>query len=101
MEQITKMEAFLGNKTLILQPVRGYGEIGRRTRLRIWRSNPCRFDPYYPHHRMLNKEQRIWNVEVHYSLFLVRYLRSGLLFYQQNGKKGKWGKEVPVHNNNI
>jgi trigger factor len=27
----------------------GCGEIGRRTRLRIWRREACRFDPYHPH----------------------------------------------------
>ncbi len=30
-------------------PPCGYGEIGRRTRLRIWRREACRFDSYYPH----------------------------------------------------
>src|SRR5688572_22631637 len=35
-------------KPLLLHPLTGCGEIGRRTRLRIWRSNPCRFDPYHP-----------------------------------------------------
>ena len=27
----------------------GCGEIGRRTRLRIWRREACRFDPCHPH----------------------------------------------------
>ena len=49
----------------------GYGEIGRRTRLRIWRSNPCRFDPYHPHLRISNKEQGMLNKELQNSLFLV------------------------------
>jgi hypothetical protein len=32
-----------------LLPLCGCGEIGRRTRLRIWRRKACRFDPYHPH----------------------------------------------------
>ena len=30
-------------------PLSGCGEIGRRTRLRIWRREACRFDSYHPH----------------------------------------------------
>ena len=33
----------------IFQISGGCGEIGRRTRLRIWRREACRFDPYHPH----------------------------------------------------
>jgi hypothetical protein len=28
---------------------RGYGEIGRHARLRIWCRKACRFESYYPH----------------------------------------------------
>jgi len=28
---------------------RGYGEIGRHARLRIWCRKVCRFESYYPH----------------------------------------------------
>ncbi len=37
-------------KTLTFaSPKCGCGEIGRRTRLRIWRRKACRFDPCHPH----------------------------------------------------
>ena len=29
--------------------LRGYGEIGRHARLRIWCRKACRFESYYPH----------------------------------------------------
>lgn len=35
--------------SILLLPLCGCGEIGRRTRLRIWRRKACRFDPYHPH----------------------------------------------------
>jgi hypothetical protein len=51
--------------------ITGCGEIGRRTRLRIWRSNPCRFDPYHPDNRISSKEQGMMNKELQNSIFLV------------------------------
>ena len=43
----------------------GCGEIGRRTRLRIWRRKACRFDPYHPHNLSqtpLRKERDFLNL---------------------------------------
>ena len=34
----------------------GYGEIGRHARLRIWCRKACRFESYYPHKKLLNRE---------------------------------------------
>jgi hypothetical protein len=37
--------------------LRGYGEIGRHARLRIWCRKACRFESYYPHKKkLLNRE---------------------------------------------
>src|SRR6185503_16478355 len=58
-------------KPLLLHPLTGCGEIGRRPRLRIWRSNPCRFDPYHPDIRIPTKEQGMMNKELQNSIFLV------------------------------
>ena len=33
---------------------RGYGEIGRHARLRIWCRKACRFESYYPHKTKCN-----------------------------------------------
>ena len=35
--------------------LRGYGEIGRHARLRIWCRKACRFESYYPHEKPKQK----------------------------------------------
>ncbi len=56
--------------------ISGCGEIGRRTRLRIWRRKACRFDPYHPHNRICSlpltaDRQGTRNQELQNSKFLV------------------------------
>jgi hypothetical protein len=36
---------------------RGYGEIGRHARLRIWCRKACRFESYYPHQKSFSIEK--------------------------------------------
>lgn len=36
---------------------RGYGEIGRHARLRIWCRKACRFESYYPHQKSFSVEK--------------------------------------------
>ena len=46
----------IGKYPYICTHNRGYGEIGRRARLRIWCRKACRFESYYPHRKLLNRE---------------------------------------------
>jgi hypothetical protein len=45
----TKITLKIGTYAYICTHKRGYGEIGRRARLRIWCRKACRFESYYPH----------------------------------------------------
>lgn len=48
----------------------GCGEIGRRTRLRIWRREACRFDPYHPHKALEEIRGLFYFIEIPFALLL-------------------------------
>ena len=43
---------FENNSYICTHKFRGYGEIGRHARLRIWCRKACRFESYYPHKKL-------------------------------------------------
>ncbi len=68
---------------LSLHPqLRGYGEIGRHARLRIWCRKACRFESYYPH------KKKLLNREAFFVCISESYLLSiqALIFISNNAK---------------
>ena len=61
--------------------LRGYGEIGRHARLRIWCRKACRFESYYPHEKSFSIEKLFLCLCLNHFLNRMLFLIFKLIFY--------------------